>query len=157
MQSSRAASTSLLYPRTRSICPAVRQILGACHEPRQATSSEQWVGLAGAAGSRGLRTVAVASKSERGVLERLRRLSSAEITCFDDLTLPEITAFASRAALFVGNDSGIAHIAAAVGTPTVVIFGPGFQGATSRGVTVRVPTAALDDARAAVTLAEGTP
>ena len=72
----------------------------------------------------GLRTVAVASKSERGVLERLRRLSSAEITCFDDLTLPEITAFASRAALFVGNDSGIAHIAAAVGTPTVVIFGP---------------------------------
>ena len=43
------------------------------------------------------------------------------------------------------------------GNDTVGIFGPGFQGATSRGVTVRVPTAALDDARAAVTLAEGTP
>jgi heptosyltransferase-2/heptosyltransferase-3 len=37
--------------------------------------------------------------------------------------LPEVSALASRAQLFVGNDSGIAHIAAAVGTPSVVIFG----------------------------------
>lgn len=36
---------------------------------------------------------------------------------------------------------------------TVGIFGPGFQGVTSRGITVRVPTALLEDARAAVTLA----
>jgi hypothetical protein len=38
---------------------------------------------------------------------------------------------------------------------TVGIFGPGFQGATARGVTVRVPEAALEDARAAVTLVDG--
>ncbi len=31
---------------------------------------------------------------------------------------------------------------------TVGIFGPGFQGATARGVTVLVPVAALNDARA---------
>jgi heptosyltransferase-2/heptosyltransferase-3 len=42
---------------------------------------------------------------------------------FDDLSLPEVTALASRARLFIGNDSGIAHIAAATGTPSVVIFG----------------------------------
>ncbi len=35
------------------------------------------------------------------------------------------------------------------------IFGPGFQGATSRGVTVLVPAAALEDARAALNLAGG--
>jgi ADP-heptose:LPS heptosyltransferase len=40
-----------------------------------------------------------------------------------DLSLPEVTALAARSQLFVGNDSGIAHIAAAVGTPAVVIFG----------------------------------
>jgi len=34
-----------------------------------------------------------------------------------------VTALGSRARLFVGNDSGIAHIAAAVGLPSVVIFG----------------------------------
>ena len=41
----------------------------------------------------------------------------------DDLTLPEITALAARADVFVGNDSGIAHMVAAVNTPSVVIFG----------------------------------
>ena len=45
------------------------------------------------------------------------------IEIFDDLTLPEITALASKAKIFIGNDSGIAHIAAAVNTPSVVIFG----------------------------------
>jgi ADP-heptose:LPS heptosyltransferase len=34
-----------------------------------------------------------------------------------------LTALASKASLFVGNDSGIAHIAAAVRTPSVVVFG----------------------------------
>jgi ADP-heptose:LPS heptosyltransferase len=40
-----------------------------------------------------------------------------------DLSLPDVTALASRAKLFVGNDSGIAHIAAAAGVPCVVVFG----------------------------------
>jgi len=37
--------------------------------------------------------------------------------------LAEVTALTARARLFIGNDSGIAHIAAATGTPCVVIFG----------------------------------
>jgi hypothetical protein len=35
------------------------------------------------------------------------------------------------------------------------IFGQAFQGPTAFGVTVRVPAAALDDARAAVSLVDG--
>ncbi|WP_448191820.1 glycosyltransferase family 9 protein [Azospirillum sp. sgz301742] len=31
-----------------------------------------------------------------------------------------------RAALYIGNDSGLMHIAAAVGTPTIGLFGPGY-------------------------------
>lgn len=72
---------------------------------------------------KGLQPVAIGSKSESNVLERLRNESKVSITTFDDLSLPEITALASKARLFVGNDSGIAHIAAAVNTPSVVIFG----------------------------------
>ncbi|HEX8251417.1 MAG TPA: glycosyltransferase family 9 protein [Pyrinomonadaceae bacterium] len=72
---------------------------------------------------KGLPVVAVATGKESEVLEKLKRLSSFPILTFDDLTLPEITALASQAKLFVGNDSGIAHIAAAVQTPSVVIFG----------------------------------
>ena len=35
-------------------------------------------------------------------------------------------------------------------------LGPGFQGATSRGVTVRVPASLLEQARMSVTLVDGT-
>ena len=67
--------------------------------------------------------VAVATPKERKVLENLKQMAKVPILIFDDLTLPEITALASSAKIFVGNDSGIAHIAAAVQTPSVVIFG----------------------------------
>lgn len=71
----------------------------------------------------GIKRVAIASGQERKVLEELATLSRVPVITFDALTLPEVTALASRASIFVGNDSGIAHIAAAVGTPIVVIFG----------------------------------
>lgn len=40
-------------------------------------------------------------------------------------SLPLVAAILRRADVFVGNDSGLAHLAAAVGTPVVVISGPG--------------------------------
>lgn len=41
----------------------------------------------------------------------------------EGLPLPELAALLSQARLFLGSDSGVSHLAAAVGTPTVVIFG----------------------------------
>tara|TARA_R110002073_G_scaffold21092_10_gene74775 strand:- start:11252 stop:12262 length:1011 start_codon:yes stop_codon:yes gene_type:complete len=40
------------------------------------------------------------------------------------LYLTDVAACLSRARLFVGNDSGVMHIAAAMGTPTLGLFGP---------------------------------
>lgn len=96
--------------------------------PSSAFATKQWptenfAHTAEYLAEKGLHAVAVASKNESNVLEDLRRDSKVPITTFDALTLPEITALASKAKVFVGNDSGIAHIAAAVQTPTVVIFG----------------------------------
>jgi ADP-heptose:LPS heptosyltransferase len=39
-------------------------------------------------------------------------------------SLSEIKSLLARASLFVGNDSGPAHMAAAFGVPSVVLFGP---------------------------------
>lgn len=39
-------------------------------------------------------------------------------------TLPEALGVLASARLFVGNDSGLAHLASAAGTPAVVVFGP---------------------------------
>ena len=72
---------------------------------------------------KGFSIVAVSAKNESEVLENLKSESKVPVVTFDDLTLPEITALASKASVFLGNDSGIAHIAAAVQTPSVVLFG----------------------------------
>jgi lipopolysaccharide heptosyltransferase II len=72
---------------------------------------------------RKLATVAVAATNEAAILRDLETHSRVPIHALENLTLSEITALASKATLFVGNDSGIAHIAAAVETPSVVVFG----------------------------------
>ena len=40
------------------------------------------------------------------------------------LALPLLAAVLSRCDLFIGNDSGITHLAAALGVPTIALFGP---------------------------------
>ena len=42
----------------------------------------------------------------------------------ENLPLPELAALLSKCILFIGHDSGISHIAAAVGAPCVLLFGP---------------------------------
>ena len=86
-------------------------------------ATENFARVAEFLSEKGLQIAAVATQKEREILENLKKISNAPIVTFDDLSLPEITALASRAKIFVGNDSGIAHIAAAVKTPSVVIFG----------------------------------
>ena len=72
---------------------------------------------------RGVASVVIAAPSEEPIITALSKESQATVTGLATLTLPEITALTARSRLFVGNDSGIAHIAAATGTPSVVIFG----------------------------------
>ena len=72
---------------------------------------------------RGLAPVIVVAAHEQKIAQMLSEKSSGRCLTLADLSLPEVTALAARARLFVGNDSGIAHIAAATGSPSVVIFG----------------------------------
>ena len=46
------------------------------------------------------------------------------VNLIDRLSLSEIAAFLARSSLFVGNDSGLMHLAAASGAPTLGLFGP---------------------------------
>jgi ADP-heptose:LPS heptosyltransferase len=47
----------------------------------------------------------------------------AEFSCFQGAPLEEVKSLLAGASVFVGNDSGPAHIAAAFGRPVVVLFG----------------------------------
>ena len=70
-----------------------------------------------------LRVLVITAPNEAHLAEGLKRNAATPLVAFSDLSLPEITALLARTRLFVGNDSGIAHIAAAVRAPSVVIFG----------------------------------
>ncbi len=59
---------------------------------------------------------------EREMADRICAGGGARPAAATDL--PELAELLRRAALFVGSDTGPTHIAAAVGTPTVALFGP---------------------------------
>jgi predicted lipopolysaccharide heptosyltransferase III len=95
--------------------------------PAAAFATKQWATekfarVAHSLADRGVVSVAIGGPEDRDVLKSLTKQAPVPIASFD-VSLPEVSALAARSAIFVGNDSGIAHIAAAVGTPSVVIFG----------------------------------
>jgi predicted lipopolysaccharide heptosyltransferase III len=95
--------------------------------PAAAFATKQWATenfarVAESLAERGFAPVAIAAPNEHELLESLIDQTSVHIVALD-LSLPEVVALAARSQIFVGNDSGIAHIANAVETPSVVIFG----------------------------------
>ncbi|MDP1652078.1 MAG: putative lipopolysaccharide heptosyltransferase III [Rhodocyclaceae bacterium] len=63
--------------------------------------------------------------NEKALIDAIKQHLAVPACDFSgQLSLKELAALASRARLFVGVDSAPMHIAAAMGTPTVAIFGP---------------------------------
>jgi heptosyltransferase-2 len=54
----------------------------------------------------------------------LERFRSPKVNVCDSLPFPALAAELRRCRLFVGNDSGVSHLAAALGTRIVALFGP---------------------------------
>ena len=73
--------------------------------------------------SKGLTAIAVGAPNQGEMLRGLQSAARVPVHTFTQMTIPELTALAADARIFVGNDSGVAHIAAAVKTPGVVVFG----------------------------------
>jgi heptosyltransferase-3 len=87
-------------------------------------TDDGWRGLAAALAARGLSVVSTGGPDERGQLDELwngmpdvRRLDGA-------LAWPEIADLIRGAALYVGPDTSVTHLAAATSTPTIALFGP---------------------------------
>ena len=75
----------------------------------------------------GIRTVLVGGNNpvERSLCDRVVRLAdSPPADLGGQLSLNQLAVITARSLLFVGIDSGPMHVAAAVGTPVVAIFGP---------------------------------
>ncbi len=69
--------------------------------------------------------VLIGGEADTAQIEKLRAgLASLPVTYVFSQPLTTVAAVLARCALFVGHDSGISHIAAAVGTKCLLLFGP---------------------------------
>ena len=98
---------------------------GGSKAPR-AWHAARFAELAGAlADERGLVPMVVGDTGDAAAGEEIARAVPGTIIAAGSTTVRRMAALIERSALFVGNDSGPMHIAGAVGTPAVGIFGPG--------------------------------
>jgi heptosyltransferase-3 len=86
-----------------------------------------WVELAQQLAGRGLKIVMTAGNSKEDQAYVSKLLPQLPNDCIDlagKLSLPMLGCLLSKAALYVGTDTAVTHMAAALGAPTVALFGP---------------------------------
>lgn len=88
--------------------------------------NERYAELCGAlAAGSGLRPILVGGPADQPFAADIARCAGDTVlNACGVLTLAQTAALCRRSTVFVGPDSGIAHLASAVGTPCVVLFGP---------------------------------
>ena len=84
----------------------------------------RFLALANELRRRGCRVLLLYGAAEADLASTLQRRLPRECLLLQPPSLPDLAGLIERADLFIGNDSGPGHIAAAVGTPTVALFGP---------------------------------
>lgn len=93
---------------------------------RKNWSAEKWAAVARALLDRDpwLELLVIGGEADDEQLAAFQRAFDRPFHVARDLPLPHLAAVVERCALFLGHDSGISHLAAAVGTPCVLLFGP---------------------------------
>jgi ADP-heptose:LPS heptosyltransferase len=101
----------------------------ACIAPSAAFESKRWpsAGFAAVAdhlSSRyNLPSVVIAAPGQAAIAREVTEHSQSKPPLIAGLSLKELTAIIGMSSIFVGNDSGPAHIAAALARPLAVVFG----------------------------------
>lgn len=102
--------------------PLVGLFPGAGHQSR-CWPVEQFAGLADyLIRNDQVRVLVFLGPEERALAKNVRQLFPPSTVVLDNLTIPQLAAAQARLAAFVSNDTGPMHIAAAVGTPVVLLL-----------------------------------
>jgi ADP-heptose:LPS heptosyltransferase len=72
----------------------------------------------------GLQPLFILGPGERGFVPKLKNTLGRDVPILDGVPLPILAGALSMCRMFLGNDSGVTHLAAALAIPTVAIFGP---------------------------------
>jgi lipopolysaccharide heptosyltransferase II len=73
----------------------------------------------------GVQVVVMAGPRDGDIVQMMRGVMSSPPMILQEVLLRRLAAVIAHCRVFVSNDAGPMHIAAAVGTPTIGIFGPG--------------------------------
>lgn len=92
--------------------------------PARRWPAERFAAVARAAADRGARVVVMGGASERAVTSRVAAAARGALDAGGATDLPGLAALLSVCHLVVTNDTGPMHLAGAVGTPTVTLWGP---------------------------------
>lgn len=114
---------------------------------------ENWLALGERLADFEPRLLLIGGEADHSALATLEKAwKTRDVLIARDLPLPHVAALIEKSALFIGHDSGISHIAAAVGVPCVLLFGPtdpDIWAPANRNVTVlRAPDGALKNLQA---------
>ncbi len=90
--------------------------------PRKNWGRERFRGVAERAKDEGLAVLWIQGEADAGIVQPLVRLVPGPVA--NELPLDLLASVLAEARAFFGNDSGVTHLAAAAGAPTVALFGP---------------------------------
>jgi heptosyltransferase-2 len=92
--------------------------------PRKNWPLAHWRELLGAVLEERGKAILVGGEADHSLVNALRAEFGARVLVAIDLPLPSLGAILQQSAQFIGHDSGISHLAASVGTPCLLLFGP---------------------------------
>jgi ADP-heptose:LPS heptosyltransferase len=106
--------------------------------PAKNWSPSHFAGIADWAAGRA-RVLLISGPAQDGVREVKENLRKAAPLIAENLSLLQLAAILRRCTAYLGNDSGITHLASSLGLPTVSLFGPTDPEVWGpRGTTVRI-------------------
>ncbi|ESY69044.1 lipopolysaccharide heptosyltransferase II [Mesorhizobium sp. M0051] len=103
---------------------------GAEFGPAKRWPSESYAGLARGFIGKGLKVALFGSKNDRDVTAEIAALAPGVVDLAGQTRLEDAIDLIAAARLAVSNDSGLMHVAAAVGTPIVAVYGSTSPGNT---------------------------
>jgi heptosyltransferase-2 len=115
--------------------PAVHGALTVALHPGSGSAAknwpvEKWRQLAGQllAANPEVELAIIGGEADAAAVDALRGLAASRVVLWENLPLPELARRLAGARLYLGHDTGVSHLAAAAGVPSLLLFGPSNPG-----------------------------
>ncbi|MBS1028219.1 glycosyltransferase family 9 protein [Gluconobacter albidus] len=96
----------------------------APHRPQKRWPSARFAEIAKSLAAKGIRPVIAGTRTEAPLAQDILRVCPAALDLTGQTTMVELAGVLDRACLVIGNDTGPMHLAAAMDTPCLTLFGP---------------------------------